>query len=60
MSIFWFDMLTKTYRFLIFDGSDLAVELPPPVWNEKDPDHGMEERPADAGVLYGTRNFQGS
>jgi hypothetical protein len=35
MSIFWFDMLTKTYRFLIFDGSDLAVELPPPVWNEK-------------------------
>ena len=35
MSISWFDMLTKTYRFVIFDGSGLAVELPLPVWNEK-------------------------
>ena len=35
MSISWFDMLTKTDRFVIFDVSGLAVELPLPVWNEK-------------------------
>jgi hypothetical protein len=33
MSIFWFDMLTKTYRLVIFDASGLAVELPPPTWS---------------------------
>jgi hypothetical protein len=36
MSIFWFDMFTKSYRWVIFDASGLAVELPPPKWNESD------------------------
>ena len=34
MSMFWYDTLTKTYRFVIFDASGLAVELPPPIWSE--------------------------
>lgn len=34
MSMFWFDRFTKSYRFHIFDASGLAVELPPPTWNE--------------------------
>jgi len=34
MSMFWFDRLTKTYRFVMFDALGLAVELPPPTWNE--------------------------
>jgi Protein of unknown function (DUF1579) len=34
MSMFWFDMLTKTYRLVLFDASGLAVELPPPTWSE--------------------------
>ena len=34
MSIFWHDMFTKTYRFVIFDAMGLAVELPPPTWKE--------------------------
>ena len=32
MSMFWFDTLTKTYRFVVYDASGLAVELPPPTW----------------------------
>jgi hypothetical protein len=35
LSILWFDLFTKTYRFVIFDASGLAVELPPPAWNEQ-------------------------
>ena len=34
MSNFWFGRFTKTYRFVIFDASGLAVELPPPAWSE--------------------------
>ena len=34
MSMFWYDLLTKTYRFVFFDASGLAVELPPPTWSE--------------------------
>ena len=34
MSMYWFDRFTKTYRFVLFDASGLAVELPPPVWHE--------------------------
>jgi len=34
MSMLWYDMLTKTYRFVIYDASGLAVELPPPTWIE--------------------------
>lgn len=34
MSMFWFDLITKTYRFVIYDASGFAVELPPPVWKE--------------------------
>jgi hypothetical protein len=34
MSMFWYDMLTKSYRFVIFDATGLAVELPPPTWSE--------------------------
>ena len=34
MTMFWYDVLTKSYRFVIFDASGLAVELPPPTWSE--------------------------
>jgi hypothetical protein len=34
MSMVWFDRLTKTYRWVIFDASGFAFELPPPTWNE--------------------------
>jgi hypothetical protein len=34
MTMFWFDILTKTYRLELFDATGLAVELPPPTWNE--------------------------
>jgi hypothetical protein len=34
MAMFWFDRFTKTYRYVIFDASGLAVELPPPAWND--------------------------
>jgi len=34
MSMFWFDRLTQTYRFVIYDASGLAVELPPPTWSD--------------------------
>ena len=34
MSMFWFDVLTKTYRLAFFDASGLAVELPPPTWSD--------------------------
>lgn len=34
MSMFWFDVFTKTYRYMIFDAAGYAVELPPPSWNE--------------------------
>jgi hypothetical protein len=30
MSMFWFDAITKTYRFVIFDAKGFALELPPP------------------------------
>jgi hypothetical protein len=35
MSMVWFDMQTKNYRFVTFDASGAAFELPPPTWNEK-------------------------
>ena len=35
MSMIWYDVIFKTYRFLIFDSTGLAVELPPPTWDEK-------------------------
>jgi len=34
VSMVWFDTLTKNYRFVIFDASGGAVELPPPAWDE--------------------------
>jgi hypothetical protein len=34
MSMFWFDVFTKSYRFVIFDAGGFALELPPPVWHE--------------------------
>ena len=34
MSMVWYDILTKTYRFVIYDSSGLAVILPTPVWRE--------------------------
>jgi hypothetical protein len=34
MSMFWFDLLTKTYRYVIFDASGLVVDLPPPTWSD--------------------------
>jgi hypothetical protein len=34
MSMFWYDVFTKTYRFMYFDSLGLAVELPPPIWSE--------------------------
>nr|ACF98060.1 hypothetical protein [uncultured bacterium 888] len=33
-SMFWFDVFTKTYRFVVFDAGGFALELPPPTWNE--------------------------
>ncbi|MGA8158392.1 MAG: hypothetical protein WB822_19760, partial [Rhodoplanes sp.] len=35
MSIFWFDAITKTYRFVIFDAKGFSLELPPPTWDER-------------------------
>jgi hypothetical protein len=35
MSMFWFDMLAKTYRLVIYDASGLVVELPPPTWTDR-------------------------
>jgi len=40
MSMFWFDAITKTYRFMIFDAKGFALELPPPTWD--DHTHTME------------------
>jgi hypothetical protein len=34
ISMFWYDMLTKSYRYVIYSASGLAVELPPPTWSE--------------------------
>ncbi|WP_153146059.1 DUF1579 family protein [Dechloromonas sp. H13] len=34
MSMVWFDINTKNYRFVIFDSNGIAVELPPPTWSE--------------------------
>ena len=33
-SMFWFDIVTKTYRLVIYDAAGFSVELPPPTWNE--------------------------
>lgn len=35
MSMIWYDVNTKSYRFMIFDSAGFAVELPPPAWDEK-------------------------
>jgi hypothetical protein len=35
MSMFWYDIFTKTYRFVVYDAAGWAVILPPPVWHEK-------------------------
>jgi len=35
MSMFWFDAITKTYRFVIFDARSFELELPPPTWDER-------------------------
>lgn len=35
MSMFWFDVFTKTYRLVIFDAAGFAVELPPPTWDDR-------------------------
>ena len=32
--MFWFDRFTKTYRYVFFDASGWALELPPAEWNE--------------------------
>ena len=34
MTMFWFDVFTKTYRYVIFDATGYGLELPPPTWNE--------------------------
>jgi hypothetical protein len=34
VSMFWFDVYTKTYRFVIFYSAGYSLELPPPTWNE--------------------------
>jgi hypothetical protein len=34
MVMFWFNVPTKTYRWVYFDTAGYAVELPPPTWNE--------------------------
>jgi len=34
MSMFWYDILTKSYRYVIFDAGGFGIELPPPGWNE--------------------------
>ena len=33
-SMLWFDVFTKTYRFVVFDAGGFALELPPPTWSE--------------------------
>ena len=33
-SMLWFDVFTKSYRFIVFDANGFALELPPPTWNE--------------------------
>ncbi len=32
-SMMWFDAMTKNYRFVIYDSSGMAIELPPPKWD---------------------------
>jgi Protein of unknown function (DUF1579) len=34
MSIIWFDVFNKTYRWVIYDATGIAVDLPPGTWNE--------------------------
>lgn len=34
MSMVWHDVITKSYRYVIFDAAGFAVELPPPTWHE--------------------------
>ena len=34
MSMFWFDIFTKRYRYVIFDAAGYGLELPPPTWDE--------------------------
>ena len=34
MSMIWFDVHTKTYRFVYFDAKGYGLETPPPTWNE--------------------------
>ena len=34
MTMFWFDVFTKSYRFVLFDAGGSALELPRPVWDE--------------------------
>jgi hypothetical protein len=35
MSMVWFDMLTKSYHWVIFDASGLVADLPPPTWSDE-------------------------
>lgn len=34
MSMVWYDVITKSYRYVIFDAAGFAVEAPPPTWHE--------------------------
>ena len=34
MSMFWFDMFTKTYQYVIYDKSGFVAALPPSTWHE--------------------------
>jgi hypothetical protein len=34
MTMFWYDVFTKSYRYVIFDAAGYGLELPPPTWNE--------------------------
>jgi hypothetical protein len=34
MSMLWYDVLTKSYRYVIFYSEGYGVELPPPTWHE--------------------------
>ncbi len=33
MSMFWYDLLTESYQYVIYDASGLVAILPPPTWD---------------------------
>jgi hypothetical protein len=59
MSMFWFDVLTKTYRVMVFDSSGLAVELPPPTWDESTQTMQSKGGPLTPTSYTGYATFEG-